>query len=96
MYETKFVNGNGVDKGYYENGQLRYETNYKDGIVDGLGKGWYENGQLKSEWSYKDGELISEKCWDEEGNEIDCLNKIYLTGHFYCIIKAYLIKLTLP
>jgi len=29
-------------------------------------------GQKVEEGTYKDGELISEKCWDEDGNEIGC------------------------
>ena len=32
----------------------------------------YENGQKSYEVTYKDGELISEKCWDEDGNKRDC------------------------
>ena len=35
-------------------------------------KVFYENGQLEYEGNYKDGELISEKCWDENGKEIEC------------------------
>ena len=35
-------------------------------------KGYYENGQLEWEGNYKDGELISKKCWDKNGKEIDC------------------------
>jgi hypothetical protein len=30
------------------------------------------NGSLWYERNYKDGELISEKCWDEDGNNIEC------------------------
>jgi hypothetical protein len=34
---------------------------------------WYENdGQKDYEITYMDGILISEKCWDEDGNEMDC------------------------
>ena len=29
-------------------------------------------GQLKYEWNYKEGELISQECWDEDGNEKEC------------------------
>ena len=28
--------------------------------------------ELSSEFNYQDGELISGKCWDKEGNEVDC------------------------
>ena len=57
---------------WHYNGQLRSEHNYKDGKQDGLQKEWRENGQLRSEHNYKDGDLISEKCWDEDDNQIKC------------------------
>jgi len=63
---------NGVGYMSYPNGKLDYEANYKNGVLDGLCRSWYLNGQLVTEGNYKDGKLISEKCWDEEGNEIDC------------------------
>jgi len=42
--------------------------------ITGMGKAtiWHENGQKSDEVTYKDGELISEKCWDEDGNECEC------------------------
>jgi len=32
----------------------------------------YPNGQKRIEGTYKDGELISQECWDEDGNEKEC------------------------
>ena len=63
---------NGLYKRYYENGGLREESNYKDWKLDGLYKSWYENGQLMNEHIYKDGNCVNAKCWDEDGNEIEC------------------------
>ena len=60
---------------WYENGQKYSEGNFKDGKVDGLATEWYENGQKSWEGTYKDGELISEKCWDKNGNEERCLEE---------------------
>jgi len=48
------------------------EGTYKDGKLDGLHTLWYENGQKLGEGTIKDGELISSKCWDEDGNEKEC------------------------
>ncbi|MDD9888608.1 MAG: hypothetical protein OXU46_08345 [Candidatus Marinimicrobia bacterium] len=56
----------------YENGKKKSEGNFKDDKEDGLWAGWHENGQKSYEVTYKDGELISEKCWDKDGNERDC------------------------
>ena len=57
---------------WYENGQKWEEGNYKDGERDGLLTNWYENGQKRHEKTYKDDEEISSKCWDKNGNEIEC------------------------
>ena len=62
----------GLHTYWHENGQKKLKGTYKDGKQDGLQTWWYENGQKESEITYKDGEVISGKCWDEVGNEIDC------------------------
>lgn len=55
-----------------KDGKVQKWRNYKDGKKDGLYKSWYQNGQLELERNYKDGDLISQKCYDEDGNEIKC------------------------
>jgi antitoxin component YwqK of YwqJK toxin-antitoxin module len=62
----------GLYRSFHENGQLWRQENYKDGIRFGTFKLYYENGQLKGEGCYKDGEEIKQKCWDEDGNKIEC------------------------
>ena len=57
---------------WYENGQKEYEGTYKDGKEDGLWTEWHDNGQRRAEFTYEDGEVISEKCWDEDGYEREC------------------------
>ena len=57
---------------YYENGEKEEELTYKDEKIDGLYTRWYENGEKMYEGTFKNGDLISEKCWDEDGNEKDC------------------------
>ena len=57
---------------YFDNGILSIKGNYKDDKQDGFWKSYYDNGQLKYEWNYKEGELISQECWDEDGNEKEC------------------------
>ncbi|MCP4922865.1 MAG: toxin-antitoxin system YwqK family antitoxin [bacterium] len=41
--------------GLHENGQKRWDLNYKNGKRDGLWVAWHENGQKSSEYTYKDG-----------------------------------------
>jgi antitoxin component YwqK of YwqJK toxin-antitoxin module len=73
-YEGNFKDGkeDGLFREWYENGQLKSIWNWKEGKLDGLTRDWYRNGQLEYEANFKDGELISKKCWDEDGNEINC------------------------
>ena len=58
----KYVNGKkeGVQKSWYESGQLESEKNYKDGKAEGIQKWWNEDGQLEDERNYKDGKLINQ------------------------------------
>ena len=56
----------------WNNGDGKIERHYKNGKNDGIWKKWYKNDQLQYEKNYKDGEIIFEKCWDEDGNEIEC------------------------
>ena len=42
---------------YYDNGQLEYKRNFKEGKFDGLWEVFYENGQLLEKGKYKEGEL---------------------------------------
>ena len=73
-YEATYKDGkiDGLWTLWYENGQKWVEIAYKNRRKDGLHTIWHENGQKRSETTFKDGELISGKCWDEDGDEIDC------------------------
>ena len=65
--ETKAFTG--IIKSYYDNGNLEFEVNYKDGKKEGLFKRYYENGNLKSEGNFKDGKLEGlSKLYYENGN----------------------------
>ena len=64
---------------WYSNGEKSSEGTYllredtgKDRELDGLWTSWYGNGQKNSEVTYKDGKLISEECWEEDGNGCEC------------------------
>ena len=57
---------------YYGKENISYETHWKNGKKDGVEKQWYLDGQLKSQSKYDNDNLIFQKCWDENGNEIEC------------------------
>ena len=69
--ESYFIKeGNWVS--WYGNGQKSEEGTYQGNMKVGKWTFWYDNGQKETEGTYKEGELISEKCWDEDGNECEC------------------------
>lgn len=63
---------NGIVFDTLSNGQLQYEGNFKNGKQGGLERTWHFNGQLISEANFTEGNFISKKCWDKEGNVIEC------------------------
>ena len=73
-FQGNYINNKlqGISSTYYSNGVLHEEGNWKDDGMDGLWKKYHKNGHLKSEIIYKDHKPLSQKCWDEEGNEIKC------------------------
>jgi antitoxin component YwqK of YwqJK toxin-antitoxin module len=55
---------------YYEDGQLKSETHFKDGKNHGEKSGWYESGQKKFEIPYQNGKKHGrETWWYENGDE---------------------------
>lgn len=54
--------------GWYENGKISYERNYKDDKLDGVSRNWFENGQISFEHNYKDGKKDGLcRSWYENG-----------------------------
>ena len=53
-------------------GKEKSEMIWKGGEMwDGKDVSWYINGQKEAEHIYKNGKFISEKFWDENGNELE-------------------------
>ena len=79
----------GVVKGYYENGNLRAEGNFKDGKLEGLGKEYYENGNLKEEVNFKgDKQEGLGKSYYDNGNlkaEVNFKDGKAVSGYMYDI-----------
>lgn len=78
--ECTYNNGkiHGLYKSWHDNGQLGYESTYVYGIQEGPCQAWHENGKPKYMGHHVQDLLILEKCWDENGVEIDCSNYDYL------------------
>jgi len=59
---------NGIVFDTLNNGQIKYESHWKDGILDGVKKSWYENGQLEYENTYQKGAYHGlSRDWYENG-----------------------------
>ena len=56
---------------YYENGQLKFRENYKNGIVDGPHEWFHKNGQLDERGNYKNGK--EDGVWEKyyENGELE-------------------------
>jgi hypothetical protein len=59
----------GLQKHWYENGQLFYEESYKNGERHGEFLAFWKDGSKRRHDVYKRGKLKSGKVWDENGQE---------------------------
>lgn len=59
----------GVVYFHFANGQLAYERQYKNGLLDGLSISYYENGTKSSAGNFLNDQLHGKvMAWDENGN----------------------------
>ncbi|EMZ40815.1 hypothetical protein C826_00649 [Helicobacter bilis WiWa] len=89
-----------VEREYYSNGKIYWETPFKNGGREGIEKWYYENGNLVKEVPYKNHEVNgTTKTYDDNGNlalEASVLNdilhgdiKLYTKdGKLLALIKA--------
>ena len=57
---------------YYPNGNKKSISDYQNGTKDRKYYFYYPNGQLKRQLKIEWDEKVSEKCFDENGNQINC------------------------
>lgn len=58
------INGkiNGIGQSYYSNGNIRWITEYKNGIPNGYSKYYNKNGKFDKTFQYINGIVISSEC----------------------------------
>ena len=61
IYTTNFKKGNGIEKDFYDNGQLYYEIETQDGYFKDTLRLYKQNGQLMQKLFYKKDSLIFKK-----------------------------------
>lgn len=67
---------------WHDNGLIRCEEYYKDGLLEGLYKWYYSNGRLGELFNYKQDQLHgSTKRWNEDGT-LDT-EGYYINGIFF-------------
>ena len=57
--EKKPFTGKIISK--YENGQMKMDSQYKEGKLEGIVREYYKDGQIQNEWNYKDNHLDGEQ-----------------------------------
>jgi antitoxin component YwqK of YwqJK toxin-antitoxin module len=78
----------GWAKSMYDNGQIKYLIQYKDGKKDGLSTNWYENGQKTFKEKYKDGKLLGLSTgWYDNGQRK--WEKDFEYGKFDGLVKGW-------
>jgi len=60
----------------YENGDKKWEVNYKNGIKEGIQTDWYPNGEKMLEGMYKNGKKEGTwSSWDKNGKKKEIMFK---------------------
>lgn len=67
--EYKGRKRDGIQKDFYENGNLKTISNYKDGKLEGSLKSYYENNGLRRDELYKNDEMVSSSCFGRDGKD---------------------------
>lgn len=60
----------GISKGFWPNGNLRYERNYKNGLLSGQYVWYNKQGNILSEEKWENGKIVYWKKFDKFGNVI--------------------------
>jgi antitoxin component YwqK of YwqJK toxin-antitoxin module len=68
----------GPHRKWYPSGQIKEEINFAGNGDRARGKAWFENGLLRYNTHPKlDGGFFELKCWDKEGEPVECEENIY-------------------
>lgn len=67
--ERSFFQGKkiGIHRGWYENGQRRFQYSYKDGELHGDVWEWHHTGTLVTLAKFWNGQLLGKKVWRPDG-----------------------------
>jgi antitoxin component YwqK of YwqJK toxin-antitoxin module len=77
-----------INCGWWNNGNLRFKYNFKNGNYDGSCKEWYASGKPLKEILYDNGKDISGKGWRENGKLF--MSFVNKDGRRYGLLNAQL------
>jgi antitoxin component YwqK of YwqJK toxin-antitoxin module len=72
----------GDDIEYYENGNVKSETKYQMGVLQGLAKKYYENGKITEESNYHNDLRTGEANYYNENGKL-IKKELYFNGKIY-------------
>ena len=67
LFKNKNELKDGIEKSYYPDGNIMFESSYKKGVLDGTTKMYYQTGGLFREEIYKDGKRVGTKVYKKDG-----------------------------
>ena len=79
---------NGVEKSYYESGELKSEVMFKDGKLNGVEKSYYKTGELESEIPYQDGKMDGDMERRLNGEKAKIFHLVCLIGDLVCFYHS--------
>ena len=87
--------GDDVERSYWDNGNIRSELRYKDGMLNGQCSWYYPNGKMEMTMSYKMNVVEGEvQRWYENGN---LQSKCYFKNDQYdSIFESYNVSYATP
>jgi len=66
---SQVINGEGIERTFYPNGDIKSETPYKEGVKNGTAIGYNEKGDKWFMEAYRNGTLIQGKSKTEDGSK---------------------------
>lgn len=66
-FEVKDGLKNGIEKVYFNDGNIESISEYKNGLLDGVTKNYYETGELQEESFFEFGICVSHKIYSKDG-----------------------------
>ena len=58
---ARAAKSDGIHKTYYDSGEVKFESMYEDGKLNGMTKEYAKDGTLRAKYVFRDGQVISKQ-----------------------------------